>query len=86
MASDRQEQVERNEEAFGERLPALMKTQQGKFALMKDGEIVDFFDTLADAATAATRLYPEGVFSVQEVVDYPIDLGFLSHALPQRTV
>lgn len=80
------EQINKNYEAFVARLPELVATHRGKFALMRDGEIVSFFDTAADAHTAGGALYADGLFSVQEVVDTPADLGFFSHAVSRRTL
>jgi hypothetical protein len=83
----RSEEVRRNYEAFTRRLPELVKTHAGKFALMRSGEIVEFFDTARDAYVAGRTLYPDDdLFSVQEVVEGPVDLGFYSHALFERPV
>ena len=76
-------QVERNYEAFLAQLPKLLPSYGGKFALMRDGEIVDFFDTAMDAYTVGKREFGLGGFSIQEIVDRVIDLGYFSHALPQ---
>ena len=62
------EQIDKNYEAFSKRLPELLILHRGKFALMKDEQIVEFFDTARDAHAAGTKLYPDGLFSVQEVV------------------
>jgi len=79
------EQIERNYRAFTLKLPSLLMSHQGKFALMRDGEIVEFFDTARDAYVAGQRLFTDDhIFSVQEVVETPVDLGFFSHAVPQR--
>lgn len=77
-------EVRRNYEAFVRKLPELLAARRGKFALMHDAEIVEFFDTAADAFRAGKKLHGEGRFSIQEVTDAVADLGFLSHALPQR--
>jgi hypothetical protein len=84
--SDRREEVKRNYEVFMQKLPDLLATYRGKFALMRDTEIVEFFDTSGDAYRAGLRLYPDQRFSIQQVTDSPVDLGFFSHALPQRTI
>jgi len=76
-------QVERNYEAFRAKLPELLSTHEGKFALMRDGEIVDFFDTAMDAYTVGKKEFGLGGFSIQEVVNNVLDLGYFSHALPQ---
>lgn len=82
MANTLQEQVDRNYEAFTKELPTLLTTHRGKFALMRDGKIVDFFDTARDAHVAGRELFKaDGLYSVQEVVDTPVDLGFFSHAV-----
>lgn len=81
-----QSDIRRNYEAFMQQLPKLLATHRGKFALMRDAKIVEFFDTSADAYRAGQKLYPDQRFSIQQVIDSPVDLGFFSHALPQRTV
>jgi hypothetical protein len=57
--SDHQIQVDQNYDAFMKRLPELLRTHAGKFALMRDGEIVEFFDTARDAFVAGQNLYKE---------------------------
>lgn len=86
MEQSKETEVKRNYDAFMQQLPQLLVTHRGKFALMRDGSVVEFFDTSADAYRAGQKLYPDQRFSIQEVVDSPIDLGFFSHALPLRTV
>ncbi len=82
MAAKANDQVRRNYDAFVAKLPVLLKSHAGKVALMRDGEIVEFFDTARDAYFAGLRLFEEeGRFSIQEVVEAPVDLGFYSHAV-----
>ncbi len=80
------DEIERNYRAFQARLPDLVQVHSGKWALMRHGEIVDFFDTVRDAHVAGHRLFSDDVFSVQEVAQRIIDLGWFSHALPQRPI
>jgi hypothetical protein len=77
-------EVARNYQAFVRKLPELLSTHRGKFALMHDAKIVDFYDSAGDAYKAGVEQYGEGAFSVQEVTDLRADLGFFSHAGPQR--
>jgi len=77
----RQIEVDRNLESFRGKLPELLRTHPGKFALMRHQEIVDFFDTLIDALIAGQKLYSDQLFSVQQVTEASIDLGFFSHAV-----
>jgi hypothetical protein len=83
-AKDAPSEVRRNYEAFVQKLPEILSLHRGKFALMHDADVVEFFDTAADAFRAGRKLYTEGRFSIQEVTDAVADLGFFSHALPQR--
>lgn len=76
-------QIERNYEVFLAQLPKLLPSHGGQFALMRNGEIVDFFDTAMDAYTVGKKEFGLGGFSIQEIVDRVIDLGYFSHALPQ---
>ena len=84
--SPRQLEVRANYDAFMKQLPQLLATHVGKFALMRHGQIVDFFDTPGDANRAGIKLYSDALFSIQEVTDSPVDLGFFSHAMPHRSV
>ena len=81
MPELRQEHIQRNYEAFQAQLPQLVVTHPGKFALMHNGEIIEFFDTARDAYVAGQKLFSDGLFSVQEVTENPVDLGFFSHAM-----
>jgi len=78
------DEIRRNYEVFLRKLPELIATHRGKFALMHQGLIVEFFDTVGDAYRAGRKLFQNQDFSIQEVTDSSIDLGFFSHALPQR--
>jgi hypothetical protein len=86
QSKSNESEVKRNYEAFMRQLPELLVTQRGKFALMRDGNVVEFFDTSADAYRAGQKIYPDQRFSIQQVVDSPVDLGYFSHALPDRTI
>ncbi len=81
MEQSKESEVRRNYEAFVKQLPELLATRRGKFALMRDGLIVEFYDTAADAYKVGVTNYREGNFSIQEVTDSPVDLGFFSYAV-----
>lgn len=74
-------QVERNYQAFEQMLPELLPTQLGKLAVLHNGELVDFFDTYADAVRYGEEKFGEiGNFSVQEVTNRVASLGYYSYA------
>jgi hypothetical protein len=60
-------EVEANFAAFREKLPELLKTHAGKFAVIRHGEIVEFFDTISDVANFAAQMFKDDMYSVQEV-------------------
>jgi hypothetical protein len=71
-----------NYKAFSEMLPRLLAENEGKFCLLRHGEIIEFFDTANDAYLLGSKRFSDGLFSIQEVSDTPVDLGFFSHAVP----
>ena len=72
-------EVDRNYDAFMRMLGTLLDGHRDQLALMRDGHIVGYYDTPRSALLAASELFPDGIFSIQEVTDEPIDLGFWSH-------
>jgi hypothetical protein len=78
-ARRQQEEIDRNYDAFMRVLGSILPTQRDRLALMKDGEIVGYFDKPGEAYRAGLTRFPDGIFSIQEVTDEPIDLGFWSH-------
>ncbi|MGH6838115.1 MAG: hypothetical protein ACREDT_04820 [Methylocella sp.] len=81
-----QQEVDRNYQEFQKMLPNLLAAYRDKHALMKDGKILGYYSTPQDAAVAAQTFIPDGVFSIQEVTDRAINLGFFTHAVPVDTV
>jgi len=80
MNAERQRvEVDRNYDAFMRVLGSILGDHRDQLALMRDGEIVGYFDKPREALRAAAELFPDGIFSIQEVTDEPIDLGFWSH-------
>ncbi len=75
-----QDSVDRNYEAFKKLLPGIIEKHQGRFALMRDEQLIALFDTANDAATAGDKLFEDGLFSIQEVTTRRISLGFYSYA------
>lgn len=82
MQPDRQrqaKQVDQNYDAFVRVLATILPEHRGQIALMRDREVVGYFDKPGEAYRTAMARYPDGIFSLQEVTDEPIDLGFWSH-------
>lgn len=81
---DRQKEVDQNFDAFSKQLPNLLKTQRNKFALMKNREICAFYTTVEDARATAESFFDDDLYSIQQVTDQSIDLGFFSRAINLR--
>ena len=73
-------EVDRNYDVFMRMLSALLPEHRDEYALMRDGKIVGFFKKPGEANRVGVDMFPDGIFSIQEVTDEPIDLGFWSHA------
>ena len=82
---DRRKEISGNLEFFLRELPNLLPLHRDKFALLRHQKIVGYYETVTDAVSAANTLYPDEIFSVQQVTDTAADAGFYSHALPLGT-
>jgi hypothetical protein len=72
-------EVDANYDYFLRHLGEFLTDHAGRYAVLKDRKVVDFFDQPGEAYRFARESIPDGVFSIQEVTDEPIDLGFFSH-------
>jgi hypothetical protein len=80
MTSERQQQeVDRIYDAFMGMLDSILAEHRDELALMRDGEVVGYFNTPRELLVAASERFPDGIFSLQEVTDEPLDLGLWSH-------
>ena len=76
-----QTEVDRNYGAFQKLLPELVEEHNGRFALMRGEKVVQIFDSVHDAVVFAKEKYDDDLFSVQEITERIVDLGFFSHAI-----
>jgi hypothetical protein len=79
-------EVKANFSAFQAKLSELVQTHAGKFAVIIHGEIIEFFDTIGDAAKFAAKMFEDDMYSVQEVTERKIELGFFAIALNHAPV
>lgn len=80
MQADRQRrEIDSNYNAFARQLGNILVAHRDQFALMREGAIIAYFDKPGDAYREGIARYSDEVFSIQEVTDEPIDLGFWSH-------
>ena len=84
MAVSKREEIERNFEEFRKILPKLLDQREGQYALIRHGEIEDFFDSALDAQIAGNRRFDDQLFSIQCVKDTAEELGYFSYAINPR--
>ena len=77
----KEKEITQNYEVFLEKLPSLIDRHRGKYALMHSREIVGIYDTVRDAVQTGEIMYKDGMYSVQEVTDEAVDLGFQSRVM-----
>ena len=80
MAGAREVEIRQNYTFFQGVVASLMDQHAGKFALIHGCKIVGYYGSAGEAVAAGTSRFGESPFSVQRVINRPIDLGFLSHA------
>lgn len=73
-------EVDRNYDYFQRNLAQFMTKHGGQYALLKSSKAIGFYNGPGEAYRAGLVLYPNEIFSVQEVTDIPVDLGFMSLA------
>ncbi len=67
---------ERNIAAFQAILSELLRTHDGHFVLMRDGQIVQFFNTDIDAMAYGDRTYADGLYTILGVSERAVDRSF----------
>jgi hypothetical protein len=72
-------EVDANYDAFQRVLGSILADHRHQYALMRDRAIVGYFNKPGEAYRDGIARFSDSVFSIQEVTDEPIDLGFLSH-------
>jgi len=85
MRDVRELEIERNFEYFQTVLSSLLPEHYGEFALLHDKKIVGLYTHALKAMSEGYIRYADGSFSVQRVINRPLDLGFLSYGANDRT-
>ncbi|MCY4262553.1 MAG: hypothetical protein OXC97_04465 [Candidatus Dadabacteria bacterium] len=69
-------EIRENFEAFETFLPSIKQKYIGEFAVLREKQIVDYFDSMEDAVKYADTKYENGVYSIQQVDNRIVDLGY----------
>lgn len=73
-----EEHITSNYEAFEKML--FNERDKGKFALLRDGKLVEIMADKSDAHKLGKRIYKDGLYSIQEIMPKR-DFGSMSYAL-----
>ena len=71
-------EVDRNYDFFQRNLSRFLPEEFGRYALLRHGEVIGFFDT-ADEASDRAAEFLDQLFSIQIVDPEPINLGLYSN-------
>ena len=74
-------EVDQNYDYFQRNLKRFIAEQYGRYALLRHRRVVGFFDDPGAAAREGALRFPDNLFSIQEIVDEPTDLGLYSDAI-----
>lgn len=77
----RETTLEENYEAFLGQLPELLKTHEGHVAVIHNGEVVDFFDSMERAVYVGNARFGPENFIAQKIVDEKPEVLSYSMAL-----
>lgn len=72
-------EIDANYDYFTRNLSRFLVDHRGQYALLKDRDVVRFFDAPGAAYRFGKAEFADGLFSIQEVTEEPVDLGFFSH-------
>ena len=76
-----QKEIDKNYDFFLKELPNIINLYNNKYALLKNAEIIDYFDTMDDAIKYAKIRFEDGLYSIQKVNETPVSLGYLGSFL-----
>lgn len=77
-------EIENNFNYFVRNLSEFVEAHRGQFALLRNASVIGFHDSVREAEASGARKFSDGVFSIQEVNDEPVDLGFFTYAVDNR--
>lgn len=86
MPEAREAAIRQNFYYFQGVVASLMDRHAGQYALLHSQSVIDIFARPIEALEAGYARFADGLFSVQKVIDRPLDLGFMSYGSGERFV
>jgi hypothetical protein len=78
--SELRAEIATNFDSFQRTLATILPLHRNRFALLRHGGIVGFFDTPGGADNAGQARFPDGLYSIQQVTEEPVELGLYANA------
>lgn len=73
-------EVDANFDYFQRTLRRYLVDHRGQYALLKNKVVIGFYDEPGEADRAGRRKFIDGLYSIQQVADEPVNLGLYSNA------
>ncbi len=70
------QEAKKNYEFYKSILETININKHGKYLLLKNKEIIDYFSNVSEARAAAESKFRDGIYSIQKVAEAPAELGF----------
>lgn len=84
MLDRRAAAIRENFDYFQGIVASLMEEHAGKYALLHDQSVIGIFNRPIEALNAGRDKFDDDPFSIQRVIDRPLDLGFMSYGAGDR--
>lgn len=84
MAHAIEVEIDRNFDFFMRNVSDFIERHRGQFALLRHSSVVGFHNSVKEAEETGVDRFSDGIFSIQEVSDDPVDLGFYTYAADNR--
>ena len=52
----------------------------GKYAVLRAQKIVNMYASIVEAELAARKAFADGIYSIQQIAQQPVNLGYYSYA------
>lgn len=81
-----EKEIDNNFDYFTRNVGNFISEHRNEYALLRKSKIIDFFPSVEEAEKKAHHLFSDGIFSIQQVCEGPVDLGFFTYAVDNRQV
>jgi hypothetical protein len=75
------DEIAHNFDALQRSLGKYLATELNRYAMMRDRAVVAFFDTPSAADLAGAQRFQDGIYSIQQITDEPVEFGIYANAV-----